>query len=535
MNQVRVSSAAIAMNRFGLGAQAGQQPPAQAAHWLRDQLEATLAQATPAVWASQPMTPELAGQVVDFRRTLQQLDGKGNDATNDQHSGKQGGKQNGAMAENPLHLANAAPVNEDQARSLKVALRQQYNATMRDVYRDAVDARLLGALTTSTPFVERLVYFWANHFAVSVEKQPVALFAGAFEVEAIRPHVLGRFDDMLVAVEQHPAMLFFLDQNGSIGPDSPVAERAEARAQARDLANVGGSQAANKPTRKVGLNENLARETMELHTLGVRSGYTQNDVTEFARTLTGWTVGGLNPNIDAAQQRNKRAGVAASPVTPGQFMFRPQVHEPGIRTIMGEQYAQQGEDQGLAALGMFARSPATAHHIAEKLAVHFVSDNPPPALINQLAKAFQDSDGDLPTVYRALIDAPDAWQPVNAKFKTPWDWTVSSMRGLGMTQLGKVHAGPVLTQLGQPIWRPGSPAGYDDIAASWAAPDALVRRVAFAQRLAAGVGDRIDARTLGPQLFAGSLSEDTRNQVARAESAQDALALLLVSPDFLRR
>jgi len=225
----------------------------------------------------------------------------------------------------------------------------------------------------------------------------------------------------------------------------------------------------------------------------------------------------------------------AVPVPPGQFFFRPQVHEPGVRTIMGTQYPQQGEAQGLAALNAFARSPATAHHIATKLAVHFVSDDPPKALVDRIAGAFQQSDGDLPTVYRALINSPEAWQPVNAKFKTPWDWTVSSMRGLGMTQFGKVRAAPVLTQLGQPIWRPGSPAGYDDIAASWAAPDALVRRVEFAQRLASTVGDRIDARTLGPQLLAGSLSDSTRDQVARAESAQDALALLLVSPDFLRR
>ena len=513
MNQVHVPAAAIATNRFGLGAQAGQQPPAQAAHWLLEQLDVTPAQATPAVWASQARTPELAEQVVNFRRTLLQLDGKQSDVRGEQ----------------------AVTFNSEQSKALKVALREQYNATQRDVYRDAVDARLVGALTTSTPFVERLVYFWANHFAVSVEKQPVALFAGAFEVEAIRPHVLGRFDDMLVAVEQHPAMLFFLDQNGSIGPDSPLAERAEARAQARDLNVAAGGQAANKPARKVGLNENLARETMELHTLGVRSGYDQNDVTEFARTLTGWSVGGLNPNIIATNPRRQGMRAVADAVTPGQFVFRPQVHEPGVRSIMGKQYPQPGEAQGLAALSTFARAPATAHHIAEKLAVHFVSDNPPPALVDQLTRAFQDSDGDLPTVYRALINAPEAWQPVNAKFKTPWDWTVSSMRGLGMTQLGKLRAGPVMTQLGQPVWRPGSPAGYDDIAASWAAPDALVRRVEFAQRLASGVGDRIDARTLGPQLFAGSLSEDTRNQVARAESAQDALALLLVSPDFLRR
>jgi uncharacterized protein (DUF1800 family) len=202
---------------------------------------------------------------------------------------------------------------------------------------------------------------------------------------------------------------------------------------------------------------------------------------------------------------------------------------------MGRRYDQHGEEQALAILHDFAASPATAHHIADKLARHFVSDNPPSAVTERLANAFERSGGDLPTVYRALIDSPGAWSPVAVKFKTPWDWTISAMRGLGWQDLGNLQSAPLLTQLGQPVWRPGSPAGYDDIAASWAAPDALVRRVEVAQRFAARVGDRLDPRTLGQTLLVGSISESTGTAVSRAESASTAIALLLVSPDFQRR
>jgi uncharacterized protein (DUF1800 family) len=325
-------------------------------------------------------------------------------------------------------------------------------------------------------------------------------------MEAIRPHVLGRFDDMLVAVERHPAMQIFLDQTRSVGPDSMAAMRAKQR----------------NPDNKRGLNENLAREVMELHTLGVRSGYTQADVTEFARALTGWSVAGVK-------------GPQPNGAAPGSFVFRTQVHEPGSRTIMGRRYDQQGEDQALAILHDFAASPATGQHIAGKLARHFVSDNPPPAVTERLANAFERSGGDLPTVYRSLIDSPEAWSPVAAKFKTPWEWTISSMRGLGWQDLGNLQGAPLLTQLGESVWRPGSPAGYDDIAASWAAPDALVRRVEVAQRFAARVGDQLDPRTLGQTLLVGSISAPTATAVSRAESASTAIALLLVSPDFQRR
>jgi uncharacterized protein (DUF1800 family) len=466
----QTTPAAIAMNRFGLGARAGETPPANPQAWLLSQLEGNAYQPMPPAWANQPTSLALSAELADRSTAIR-------DAKDDD----------------------------------KIAVRKSYNDTIRDTYRAAVDARFASALQTPTPFVERLVHFWSNHFAISTEKQPVAMLAGSFETEAIRPHVLGRFEDMLVAVEQHPAMLLFLDQTGSIGPDSLAAERAQRR----------------NPDRKQGLNENLGREAMELHTLGVRSGYDQNDVTEFARALTGWSIG----SIGGAPRPNAPPAI----FPPGQFYFRPQVHEPGTRTIMGRQYPQPGQQQAMAVFHDLATNPATGRHIAEKLARHFVSDTPPPSLVERLAATFTQTNGDLPSVYRVLVDSPESWSPVDAKFKTPWDWTVSSMRGLGRQDLGKVQAAGLLTQLGQPVWRPGSPAGYDDIAASWAAPDALVRRVELAQRFAARVGDSIDARTLGPQILPGSLSEATATELSRAESAPTALALLLVSPDFQRR
>jgi len=310
---------------------------------------------------------------------------------------------------------------------------------------------------------------------------------------------------MLFAVEQHPAMLIYLSQSQSIGPDSPAAQRA---------AQSGG--------KKRGLNENLAREIMELHTLGVRSGYSQTDVTEFARALTGWTVDG--PDQQGAQAPGNSIG----------FLFRRQTHEPGVRTILGKTYAQLGVDQARAALSDFARAPQTARHVATKLARHFAGDTPPSALVDRLAAAFTQSDGDLKALYITLIDSQEAWAPQPLKFKTPWEWTVSALRGLGRTDVDRIKVEDVQQKLGQPVWKPGSPAGWDDVAASWAASDALMRRVEIAQRFAGQAGT-IDARALAPRLLPAALSSETAEQIGRAESPQVALALLLVSPDFLRR
>jgi uncharacterized protein (DUF1800 family) len=315
--------------------------------------------------------------------------------------------------------------------------------------------------------------------------------------------VLGRFADMLQAVEGHPAMLSYLDNSQSIGPNS-----------------------VNGINREKGLNENLAREILELHTLGVRTGYSQADVTEFARALTGWTVGGIGRGPGVRMLGNAPAG---------EFHFAGLLHEPGDRTIMGKRYGQPGEGQARAVLTDLAASPATAKHLATKLARHFAGDDPPSALVERLSSAYLANNGDLSALYRALLQSSEPWASQPVKFKNPWEWSVSALRALGTRDLPAQRAAGLLKQLGQPTWQPGSPAGWDDIAASWAAPEALVLRVEAAQRIAEQAESTLDARALAEKLFPGSLSDTTRTSIARAESPAEGLALLLVSPEFLRR
>ena len=480
----------IALNRFGLGGRPDEQQPADPKRWLLQQLDRF--EPRPQAFAQVPQRAQVIDQLAQYQQEQRML-GQA--------------KRQLQPASLPTEGGMAMPQQsqaDPQAEELKKYLRQ----TIQQDYLVMNGARLDAALTTPSPFVERLVHFWANHFAVSVDKLPVIGLAGLLEFEAIRPHVLGRFSDMLLAVEQHPAMLVYLDQAQSIGPGSMAGMRAAMR---------GGKQR--------GLNENLAREIMELHTLGVRTGYSQADVTEFARALTGWTVGGLG--------RGPAARLIGG--EGGQFQFAEILHEPGERVIMGKRYNQQGEAQARAVLLDLAASPATAKHISTKLARHFAGDDPPPALVERLTKAYLASKGDLPTVYRALIESPEPWAPKSLKFKNPWEWSVSALRAVGSRDLDPKMAANVLRQLGHPTWQPGSPAGWDDIAASWAGPDALVRRVEVAQRIADKAGSSVDARALADKLYRGSLSEATRTAIARAESPTEGLALLLVSPEFVRR
>ncbi|PMS35360.1 uncharacterized protein (DUF1800 family) [Trinickia symbiotica] len=546
-DKLHLTAAGIALNRFGLGARPDDAAPADPRAWLLEQLDAY--EPWPAAWAGEPGANVAFERYAEARR---EAAAKAASEAAASRGASQGGDAMANRALNPApnrhperargQPANAAIASQAAGQTPKQAARQAVRREVRDAYLSAVDARVNSALATNTPFVERLVHFWANHFAISTEKPEVAALAGAFEAEAIRPYVLGTFEELVVAVERHPAMQIFLDQVRSVGPDSVAALRASVR----------------DPAHPRGLNENLAREIMELHTLGVRTGYTQDDVTEFARALTGWSVvgpqggraGGMTKTMAGMGKSPASRSAAPQPVAPqpaapqpaapqpvaGNFIFRPELHEPGQRTIMGRRYAEEGEAQAVAVLHDLAASRATARHIAFKLARHFVSDNPSPSTIERLASAFETSGGDLPTVYRALIASPEAWAPLPVKFKTPWDWTISALRGIGVPRLDdRQHAAPMLTQLGQPVWRPGSPAGYDDVAASWAAPDALMRRVELAQRLAARVGDGVDARELGPRLMGGPLEPATALEISRAESAPTALALLLVSPDFQRR
>lgn len=466
----RMNPTCIAVNRFGLGVRADEAPPAEPRRWLLEQLARY--EPLPAAWTAQPRTQALVAEYAEQQRAVRQAAG-----------------------------------------SEQVAMRQMQQRRARDVYLAAGGARVTAALDTPAPFAERLAHFWSNHFAVSIDKGPVLGLAGAFELDAIRPHVLGRFEDMLLAATRHPAMLLYLDQANSVGPESLAAMRL--------------AQRVNAPLR--GLNENLAREIMELHTLGVRSGYTQADVTEFARALTGWGVAGRAGPRGASMRSEPSAGPAFD------FEYHPALHEPGPRVVAGRIYQDAGEGQARAILHDLAASSATARHIAFKLARHFIADEPPPAVVLRLAAAFERSSGDLPTVYRALVESPEAWAAASPKFKTPWEWAVSSLRALGRREVPPMQIAALMNQLGQPTWRPGSPAGYDDVGASWAAPDALLRRVEVAQRLAAQMGDLVDARALAPRLLPGALGDTTMTAIARAESPASALALLLVAPEFLRR
>ncbi len=407
--------------------------------------------------------------------------------------------------------ANDAAMRDDDGGAAE-AMRRMSRAGFRRHYADAAGARLAAAVATPTPFPERLVHFWANHFAVSADKQTVVGFAGNYENEAIRPHIMGKFSDLLIAAVHHPAMLLFLDQAQSFGPDSQFATRVR---------NRGNRQAP-------GLNENLAREILELHTLGVRAGYTQTDVTSFAKALTGLTVAGLGRG---AGQR-----LMPADARPGATVFIERLHEPGAQTILGKNYDQPGRRQAEAVLRDLAVHPATARHIATKLARHFTGDEPPAPLVDRLAKDFEQTGGDLPSLYRTLIASPEPWAAEPAMFKSPWDWTVSMLRAVKAPALGeRQNIAAMFAQLGQPVWRPGSPKGYDDMVATWAGSAALMQRVELASRVAGRIGDRADARQLAPLVLADALSPDTAQAIARADSPGQGLAMLFASPAFLRR
>src|SRR5690242_15445346 len=348
-------------------------------------------------------------------------------------------------------------------------------------------ARFDAAASAEIGLVERLVWFWSNHFCVSADKD--AAMVGAYEREAIRPHVLGRFADLLQAVESHPAMLVYLDNVQSMGVDS--------------IAGI---------NRDKGMNENLAREALELHTLGVRSGYGESDVTTFANVLTGWTW----------LQHSE-------PVHGGEFVFMKRLHEPGDQVVLGKHYADSGVDQGRAVLADLARHPATARHIAEKLARHFVADDPPPALAGKLAKTFLDSDGDLKEVARSLVTAEESWIAPRQKLKLPAEWIVGLIRLTGTE--GEIPIGRVMNAqvaLGAPLWRPPAPNGYSDNEAAWI--DGIPRRIDIATEFAGRASHADPLKALDSAL--GPLaSAQTRETVARAESRVQALTLLAMAPD----
>jgi len=366
---------------------------------------------------------------------------------------------------------------------------QQANVGVQLVQNEA-KVRIQAAVTAEIGFVERLVWFWSNHFCVSVSR--ITSMAGAYEREAIRPHVLGRFVDMLCAVESHPAMLYYLDNAESMGPNS--------------VAGI---------NRDRGLDENLAREALELHTVGVRSGYSQADVTNFAKVLTGWTFIGT--------------GVVNHG---GEFAFAERLHEPGEQIVLGKHYSDSGFAQGRSVLIDLARHPATARHIAQKFAVHFVADEPPTSLVDKLEKSFRDSDGHLKELAKTLIAADEAWTPERTKLKRPSEWHIGALRLTSSRgNVARFMGGQTL--LGEPLWRPPAPNGFSDYQSAWI--DGLAQRADIASNFSNRVADRLDPVALIDQGLGPLASAATRDTIARAGSRAQALALLLMAPEFLRK
>ncbi|MDD1523260.1 MULTISPECIES: DUF1800 domain-containing protein [Bradyrhizobium] len=395
-------------------------------------------------------------------------------------------------APKPETMQPSAPAPQPAAKPAPQPLN-----VIQKTFRAEALARLQRATLVECGFTERLVAFWSNHFCISASKGELArIWAGAFEREAIRPHVLGRFADMLRAVEQHPAMLFFLDNQQSLGPDSRAGQN-----------------------RKRGLNENLAREIMELHTLGVGGGYAQGDVTSLARIITGWTFAG----------RQGQLGV------PGSFVFNVNAHQPGPQVLLGKTYDQAGLAQGETALADLARHPSTASFIAAKFVRHFVADDPPPALVARLRDVFVKTDGDLKALATALVDSDEAWKAPLTKMRSPYDFLVASGRLLARVPEDPGAYLNNLNLLGQPLWSPPGPNGFPDTNAAWAAPEGIKLRLDIAAQIGARLGNNIDPLDLLEFAAADAASAETRRTIERAESRQQALALLLMSPEMQRR
>jgi uncharacterized protein (DUF1800 family) len=435
---------AIALTRFGLGRHGAEPVPADPHAWLRAQLDA-------------PDPTPTAGKLT----TAQGL------AIFVQHR-------------DALHAARRAGV-ADPGKTVENTVQETFRAEAAD--------QLGTALLAPAPFRERLVWFWTNHFTVAARKPETTATIGAYVREAIRPHVTGRFGDMLLAVMRHPAMLAYLDNETSMGPNS-LRGRQHGR----------------------GLNENLARECLELHTVSPAAGYTQADVTSFAAVLTGWSIALHDP--------------------PFGFRFRPDLHEPGEKTVLGRTWPE-GEQGGVELLAFLANHPATHRHLAQKLARHFVADDPPPDQVGRLEAVLRDTGGDLGAVSAALIELPGAWTPFT-KLRAPQDYVICSLRALGATPEQVPNLFAMISALGQPPFHAPFPIGWPDRAADWAAPEAVMQRIDWAHAVA-GRAAMLDPVIVADNSLGPLLGADTLTEIRRAGSRQDALTLMLASPEFMRR
>ncbi len=471
-----LEQAFIAANRFGLGPRPGdlRRISADPRGWLQQQLAAPQ---HPAALAGLPPPRVQVERFFALRREIQE-------------ERKELARRTSVAMQRPGTMAEAGA--EAMAPKSPVAA---LAAPVRELYLSEAIARTRAAVDSPTPLVERLVAFWSNHFTVSIQRGAIAGLCGPFEREAIRPHVLGRFAEMLNAVLRHPAMLLYLDNARSIGPNS-----------------LAGMRNPDK-----GINENLGRELLELHTLGVNGGYTQKDVEAMARMLTGWSI------VPPAQPGG------------GDFHFAPRIHEPGPKTLLGVSYREGGMAEVEAAITALARHPATAHHLAEKLARHFISDDPPAAAVSRLAAVYQRSDGDLAALARALIDAPEAWRDPLAKVKTPNDFVVSLVRASGLTLPDARVLMQSLRVLGQAPFAAPSPAGWPDRAADWLAPEALMHRIEWAGAAARKLAGVVSADAIAEETIAPVAAPATLKTIASADGPAAKLTLVFASREFQRR
>ena len=458
------TNAAQAMIRFGLGRRGSELLPADPAAWLHGQL---------AVSDPGPPGPSLADGFAAIRQDF---------AARKAAQAARAAEQAGTPAVPPPGATVAPSTFPAPPTGLPHAT--------RDLVKGEMDALVVQAVTTASPFRERLVWFWANHFTISLRAGRTGAFAGDFVRNAIRPNVTGPFHTMLVAVMHHPAMLMYLDNGRSFGPNSPAGQRQ------------------NK-----GLNENLARESLELHTVGAAAGYTQADVTSYAKVLTGWSVG------------NGENG-------PAGFTFRPQMHEPGEQVVMG-QTVPADEAGGIAALDFLAHHPATYRHLATKLVRHFVADAPPEPAVAAITAVLQDTNGDLGAAAAALVRLPEAWQPLT-KLRTPQEFVLATLRAADLPEASRPDGAAVMRSLGQPMFDPPFPIGWPDTAADWAGPEAMLRRVDWAYGFA-GRSDMLDPAAVAEVSLGSLLSDDTAMAIRRAGSRRDGLTLLFTSPEFQRR
>ena len=371
----------------------------------------------------------------------------------------------------------------------------QFKGQTQQNYHADVLAQLAFAAITPASFRERLVWFWANHFSINAAQNQAGAFVGPMLREAIRPHVNGNFTDMVLAVERHPAMLRYLNNDVSFGPDSPLGQR-----------------------RNIGLNENLGRECMELHTVGLAAGYTQADVTAMATILTGWSMA---TSIEGSDSTG--------------FRYRPMGHEPGPQTVMGRTF-DGGEQAGIDALTFLSTYPTAYDRVATQMVTHFVADTPSQSAVDSIAQVLKDTQGDLAAASAALVDLPEAWEP-GQKFKTPFEYVLSTLRALPPPpdQPAPDPAG-ILAGLGQPMFGAPLPNGWSDQASAWTGSDEVMARIDWAFGYAGRFTDSGMAPLPVAQAALGPLLRpQTAGAIASAGSPREALTLFLTSPEFQRR